>query len=227
MTSNNINYELESRHCRQYRINDPRTISYAIEHNIADYLAFCGIDQDRRVSDVRLIMGFISVLIGVGTYFAPVPFYSARGMLWAGIIAYNLIGACMFYVAKYLETNAFYVTSPASALAVAGRPKGKAAADTKCDTNASVAAIVDLLRGKRVRLMLEPAPSPSHHVKLTAELLDNASGNFWYRPARVLNKAAVEFSFGECFDSRGRFFPPPMKQRLHTLLGTLLEKTRQ
>lgn len=192
----NFGFELESKQMRSFRVNDMFCVRKALNDCIYEYMTT---EREApactRVDNLRLMLGLVSVVIGAWSHLDKTPFPQIVPFLIQCIVFYHILALLLFLTYRYLEGDAFLVTTPL---------KGKRAG---------------ALAGKSVQFSSAVEAFQPFYT-LEVKLLGPAP-QFVFQKRRVVNAVRTRISIGKFFDQGGYVFPPNIKAEVDKLLDKL------
>jgi len=199
-------YALGAPAVRRYAVADVHTARKALNDNVGSFFA-----NEReaeivtRVTDMRLVLSALSILVGIASHAAPIPFPESYNFIIGCIVGYYVLTAISIYAWRVVEGDSFLT------IGVRGRPS--AAAGKKKDTTQQQ-------QPKKYVQFSSTVERFKAEYKLRAQVVQPAAFPL-FPPKRV--GAAVErtYFFGTFFSERGLIHPPAVRAEMDKLISDL------
>lgn len=196
-----LGFELGSKVVRSYRTNDMFCVRKALNDCIYEYVVDeKGFSACTRVDNFRILLGVLSVIVGVGSHVDKTPFPEIVPFLLQCIVLYHVLAAALYYTYRYLEGDAFLVTVP-------------------IDDKASP------LYGKSVQFSSAVDPFEPYYT-IEAKVL-GPKPRFVVVPRKVVKAAKSKLSIGRFFDAGGYIYPPNIKDEVDCIIAELAESGKK
>jgi len=70
-----------------------------------------GFKENNKSTDLKIVVAFIAVVLGVTSHFYPIPFPKNKTLLIGCVVGYIICAALYYLIESKLEKDAFFISS--------------------------------------------------------------------------------------------------------------------
>ena len=198
-------YALGNSVVRRYTVADVHTARKALNDNIGSVLANdLGAELVTGVTDLRTVISAVSIVIGIASHAAPIPFPESYNFIVGCIVAYYMLTALSIYVWRMVEGDGFLTVCVAGRTNSSGK-KGKGGATAGSKKYVQFSSSVERFKAE---------------YTLKAQIIQPASFPL-FPPKRVGAPVERTYFFGKFFSERGLIHPGSVRKEAERLLSDM------